>query len=199
MNRKTFISVSAGLMVACAASAWAETSTSRRPILRLGQNFVLGERVPGTYTKLWRNDDGIAVRVRTGDLTPGIYTLEWLIFNNPEYCSRPFECDILDADPGWYGDPRVRFSWILGSSNFVVGDGRGTFAAGLSKDDPSLALPRPGLIDSHHAEVHLVIHRKSPVLPEAVHLQLSVLSLSPLSCQTQDCRYVQISRHRVTP
>lgn len=140
---------------------------------------------------LFRNDDGIAVFIRTSGLDQATYTVWWLIFNQPQFCqSGP--CTSADL-PANGGDPRVDASVLFATSGFPRGNGRARFAGGLSVADTSKALFGPGITEPLTAEVQVQVRTHGPIDPDTVHLQLSTAGGG---CPPGGCKDQQRSIHR---
>jgi len=132
--------------------------------------------VEGTST-LHRNKNNITVNFKTDGLIPGhAVTLWWVIWNNPENCTTPYQC--TDVDFAIADQVNVE---ILYAAGHVVGfNGQGNFSASLKENDNSgsvnelMGLPiAGGLLDAQKAEVHLVIRTHGPKIPGEVNEQIS--------------------------
>lgn len=140
-------------------------------------NPILGE-ITGTST-LHRSKNGITVNYKTTGLAPGYtYTVWWVIWNNPENCGTPFECNDLDfaiAD-------KVGVEVLYAAGHVVGNSGKGNFSGHLNVDDdsasinPLFGLPPAGGLQSGNtfsAEVHLVLRSHGPKIPGMVNEQIS--------------------------
>jgi hypothetical protein len=103
---------------------------------------------------LTREDDAVALTVNTVGLEPGTYQLDWVIFNNPEYCAG--ECLMDDFD-----NPDVQVSRLYAAEATVDQSGQANFFARLSENDTSDALWGPGMLDARTAEVHYLIQNQA--------------------------------------
>jgi hypothetical protein len=140
-------------------------------------NPILGE-VTGTST-LHRTNNGITVNYKTTGLTPGYaYTLWIVIWNSPENCATPNQCndgDFAIAD-------LVEVEVLYGGGHVVGNSGKGNFSAHLNEDDVSgsindlFGLPPAGGLQSGNslgAEVHFVLRSHGPKIPGMVSDQIS--------------------------
>lgn len=139
-------------------------------------NPILGE-VTGTST-LHRTNNGITVNYKTTGLTPGYaYTLWIVIWNNPENCATPNQCNDLDFALA----NLVEVDVLYGNGNVVGDDGVGNFSARLNEGDDSesinalFGLPPAGGLQSGNsfgAEVHFVLRSHGPKIPGQVSEQI---------------------------
>lgn len=85
--------------------------------------------VKGSST-LTRSDDSVSIKLKTTDLTPGAYTMWWVVFNNPEACvNGPGHCGEDPADFAVDGPAGFGFTWADGG---IVGpNGEHTFTSRL--------------------------------------------------------------------
>ena len=140
-------------------------------------NPILGI-VTGTST-LHRNSSGITVNYKTTGLTPGYaYTIWWVIWNNPQECSIPGECN----DPDFGNAEAVGVDVLYAAGHVVGKSGVGNFSGRLNAGDDSksinalFGLPAAGGLQSgntYSAEVHLVLRSHGPAIPGEVNEQIS--------------------------
>lgn len=132
--------------------------------------------VVGTST-LHRNKKNITVNFKTNELIPGhAVTLWWVIWNNPENCGTPYQCN--DSDFALADLVNVE---VLYAAGHVIGStGQGNFSASLKVGDDSGSVndlfglpPAGGLLDTQKAEVHLVIRTHGPKIPGIVNEQIN--------------------------
>lgn len=130
-------------------------------------------------TQLWRTDDGIRTRVRA-DLPQGVYTMWWVVWNTPEGCADPFACNEPDLfDPE--GDTGLAIGYGGGA---VVGpDGTFSLQSRLAEGATLTRFPYPEfsavgvsltettLVDSDHAEIHLVFRSHGDIVPGMLRTQ----------------------------
>ena len=171
MTRKIAVTLTlallAGLVPGAATSA--EPSQSSAP-MQAHPNDPRNPR-PTDVSTLVRNDDGIAVEIRTSNLDPGTYTVWWVIFNHPEYCAA---APCMGSDlPGNGGDPLIEASVLFADGGFVGPNGKGRFASGLAVGQTKDALFGPGLVAPHGAEVHLLVRTHGAPLLDALHAQIT--------------------------
>ncbi len=139
---------------------------------------------------LVRNDDGIAIEIRTSNLDDAAYTVWWVIFNSPEYCAElPCTADDLPANGG---DERVEASAIYADGALVGRGGRGRFFAGLAVGEMKDALYGPGLVDPRGAEVHVLVRSHGSKIPEVLHEQITTPAGG---CPPNSCLDQQFSIH----
>jgi len=88
----------------------------------------------------------------TSELTPGgAYTIWWVVFNHPEFCSAP-GCGAKDL-----GNASVQASRAHAAGHVIGDSGDGNFGAWLGVNDPEGFLDGPwGLTNPRGAEIHLV-------------------------------------------
>ncbi len=149
--------------------------------------------IANSSSVLIRNANGVAYTTSTtGLLAGGAYTVWWVIFNNPEFCSPP-GCAAKDFPPN--GDPRVQASVLWASGRVVDGRGQGNFSSHLAARGVSAApgqiLFGPALLDAFGAEIHLVVRSHGPASmnPVVLNAQLTTFggncSIIPNPCQDQ--------------
>lgn len=134
--------------------------------------FGTGVPIAGGAT-LTRDDDSIHVRgALSGIEKKAVYSVWWIIFNNPADCSGEGEgvCGFTDVVPGGPADPGVR-----NASGFITGtDGTAYFVGELEEGEPPAGLPGFGqLNDSIGAEVHLVIQSHGTPIPGTVAFEMT--------------------------
>lgn len=122
---------------------------------------------------LTRDDDGIWVSVSTSDLDKkSAYTAWWVIFNSPWLCAAgPGAC--TGADLG------AADGSVLHATGFITGtDGTSNFSAHLAEGavpDGKEVRRGSGLVDSHAAEVHVLVRTHSQSIAGRVDEQTSYL------------------------
>ena len=134
--------------------------------------------ISGTST-LHRNKNGITVNFKATGLNPGAYTIWWVIWNNPQDCATPDECN--DGD---FGQAVLVEVEVMYAAGHVVGNnGKGNFSAHLNAGDdtpesmntafgfPSVGGLRVG--NTFDAEVHIVLRTHGPTVPGLVNDQIS--------------------------
>jgi hypothetical protein len=187
------------LLVSAATPAAAGETTAR--FVRPGTTVV----VPDSFSRLVTTEgalgDGALAFVHATDLTNGnTYTLRWVVFNNPQFCTGPNpaggrcgEADLTNAraQPSVVTGPTqtitggivedlsddslfLPFSPIRtpGSQQSISGkDGVANFRARLDTGDTSQAVFGPGLVNTLGAEIHLQVMEGDRVVETAVHAQ----------------------------
>jgi len=131
-------------------------------------------------SKLIRGKKGIYTRYRSNNLIAGhVYTLWWVIWNRPENCATPNQCNDGDFAIADQVEVEVLFA---GSGRIVGSNGKGTFYGRLKTGDDSESVnglfglpPAGGLQDgnSFPAEVHMVLRSHGPAIPGMIHEQIS--------------------------
>ena len=112
---------------------------------------------------LIRTERGVTARVKTTGLRPGPHTMWWIVWNSPAACGAD-GCNEADL-----GNPETGVD-IGYAAGVVVGDsGRAAFTAYLPQGSALGGFPSEfgiasgsGLIDAHHAEIHLVVRSHGP-------------------------------------
>jgi hypothetical protein len=137
-------------------------------------DFMTGEPINGSNSKLIRTDFGLAMTLRTLELEPGhAYTIWWVVFNRPEACSGGptegplvgmFECGETDL-----GNPDVELTLAVASGNVAGASGRGNFGSFLRVGDARDVIGQGAplfsgpLTNPRGAEVHLVVRDHGPL------------------------------------
>lgn len=130
--------------------------------------------------RLVRTGHGVTTQVKA-DAPPGVYTLWWVVWNTPEGCGTPFAC----FEPDLF-DPEDDTGLAIGyGGGAVVGAGGKLRIASHLREGQTLtgfpypefgalgvSLPETSLIDSDHAEIHLVLRSHQGLIPGMVHTQL---------------------------
>ena len=135
-------------------------------------SFHTGAPIAGGAT-LTRDDDSIHVRGALSRIKKkAVYSVWWIIFNNPTRCldGGPGVCGETDVYPGGPADIGVR-----NASGFITGtDGTAYFVGELEAGTPPAGLAGFGqLNDSMGAEVHLVIQWHGRAVPGTVAFEMS--------------------------
>lgn len=192
------LALAGGLAAAAVASAAQADSAGRdvSPVIVFGSTDL----VPGAWSALVRNDNGVAMTFHTSGLAPGsATTVWWVIFNNPELCTHGelgLRCGEGDLPP-FGGDPVVQASVVWATGHVIGGDGIGDFGAYLGEGDTEGALFGPGLIDSRKADVHLIARTHGDAIPGLIPEQISTLNGGCLAGEPNvgQCGNVQASPH----
>ena len=132
-----------------------------------------GAPIAGGAT-LTRDDDSIHVRgALSGIKKKAVYSVWWIIFNNPAACMDGGEgvCGLTDVFPEGPADPGVR-----NASGFITGtDGTAYFVGELEEGEVPAGLDAGfgQLNDSMGAEVHLVIQSHGTAVPGTVAFEMT--------------------------
>ena len=135
------------------------------------------QKVPETYSTLHRTSDAVTMTINTSELNGGdTYTVWWVVFNNPEYCTHPIpgvsDCGEADLLP-FGGDPSVNSSASWAAGHVIGKNGVGNFAGHLKEGKArGQVLFGPGLTDAEGAEIHLVVRSHGELLPGQVDEQI---------------------------
>jgi hypothetical protein len=139
---------------------------------------------------LVRMHHGLSMTIHTTGLEPGhVYTIWWVIFNKPEFCSDNV-CGLDDAflmddegqfiltddgliQPNVAGREMTHLSSLRATGNIGYEDGTSVFKARLPIGDTTDDIAfGPALLDSMGSEVHLIIRTHGPMIPELLNEQL---------------------------
>jgi hypothetical protein len=152
-----------GRIAAATPAASAETQL----VYTTPDGFLLGDPVPGASARLVRNDRGITTSVNTSVASgPGVYSLWWLIYNDPASCATylcTFDLPDLAANA---------------VAHIVRNDGALQLSASLKPGGPYsgevvLGDPSVGLTNVEGALVFLVVRYHGPAIPGGVQQQLT--------------------------
>ena len=127
--------------------------------------------VDGSSATLMRNDQNVRLTLNTSELEAGgAYTIWWIIFNNPEYCSDSCgEDDLPPFNPDGY-NPAIEPSAAFATGHVIGNNGKGNFGASLQEGLPKgQTLFGEGLIDSRKAEIHIVVRAHGQPIPGIVN------------------------------
>lgn len=134
--------------------------------------------ITGTST-LHRNKNGITANFKATGLHPGAYTIWWVIWNNPQQCATPGECN--DGD---FATPVEVGVEVMYAGGHVVGqNGKGNFSAHLNAGDDTpesmntaFGFPSVGGLaigNTFDSEIHIVLRTHGPAVPRVVNEQIS--------------------------
>ncbi len=153
---------------------WADEDRSPVTWLR-DPGHEQGELVPGAYSILDRDCDGISINIHTTTLRPADeYTVWWVVFNNPDQCANPFHCAGTDLS-----NPAVQGSVLYASGRTANWRGVANFQADLQVGDVSgcqpevIGFPCNPLLNPLEAEVHVVVRNHGPPIAGYVCEQTS--------------------------
>ncbi|MDQ4131506.1 MAG: hypothetical protein M3133_11060 [Actinomycetota bacterium] len=152
------------------------------------------QSVSGASATLVRKDRGASFTIHTAGLEPGhAYTVWWIIFNQPAYCTNPMlpelQCgfgDLPFPEFGLHGDPRVEASIVRAAGHVIGSDGRASFAGHRRAGDGGGTIFGPGLANVARAEIILDIVDHGPANhPGYVDDQIHTFPHGPESCNSQ--------------
>lgn len=131
-----------------------------KPIL----SFEDDSKIKRAYSLLKRTDTAACFSINTRELPAGAYTNWWLIYNNPEFCADENlpgggKCSMSDLPNS---SVNATVMWAAGG---IVGPNNKTrFSACIDEGELShqILLGTDGLIDSHKAEIHLIVRYHGP-------------------------------------
>ena len=140
-----------------------------------GPSPMLGDPSGGTST-LIRSPDGVSATISASNLVPGdVYTVWWIVFNNPALCSGG-ECgedDIFAPDGSLSLTPGVELSAVHAAGTVASKFGEAFFYASLAKGDNGghQAIFGPGLLNPLGAEIHHIVRTHGVALQGAAFEQ----------------------------
>ena len=126
---------------------------------------------------LVRTVENVSMNIDTTDFPIGVYSVWWVIFNNPAGCSDG-ECGENDVLPP-PSTPEAEVSAVWATGGIVGPDRSGHFSArlGVGKDAaPGQIIFGDALTNPMGAEIHMVVHYHGPDRwddPEALLSQMS--------------------------
>lgn len=133
--------------------------------------FSDGQAVGASAATLVTGPSGATLSLRTAELDRGAYTVWWVVFNQPEHCTDPFD-PAFECGSGDLFAPGVDASVLYAAGNVVGGSGRTGFGARLGVDDDREALFGPGLTNPTQGEIHVVVRTHGPVIAALVDEQI---------------------------
>ena len=128
---------------------------------------------------LLRNNNGVTTQITLDGAEPGVYTMWWVVWNTPEGCGTPWACnepDLFNANAG------LAIGYAGGT--IVDSDGELHIAAHLNEGATltrfaypefqgiGLQLNETTMVDSRHAEIHLVVRYHGEKVPGLVSTAL---------------------------
>lgn len=175
MKRRTGALASAVVAWAVLLGALAGPAGAGARVDNLVYRFADGQAVAGSAATLVTNHAGATLSLRTAELDRGAYTIWWVVFNNPENCTDPFDPS-FECGPGDLSSAAVKPSVLYATGNVVGGSGRAGFGARLRTGDAAQALFGEGLTNPTQAEIHAVVRTHGPVIPGMVDQQISTFN-----------------------
>ncbi len=151
------------------------------PVLGDGSNFFLETSISNMYVfpdsnnpvagvvVATRDPNSITASISTSELMAGgAYSIWWVIFNRPQFCSDPCGLDdLLPINPS--ADPRVDASLLWGSGFVADADGAANVTVRLRRNHPPGEVRfGPGLKRVAHAEAHVVLRSHGSAIPGMV-------------------------------
>jgi len=201
------------LMVITSITVAQDVDMSDEPIVAVTNVLVEGtdEVIEGAESVLVRLHHGLSMTIETTGLEPNhVYTVWWVIFNNPENCSDdvcgPDDVFLMEdgefvltddglRQPNTSGRKMTQVSSFRATGNIGYYDGTSVFRAHLpigdTTDDISFG---PALLDSMGSEVHLIIRTHGEMIPELLNEQLmTAWGGCPDPYDRSPCKDIQIS------
>ena len=171
MNRIKTLSLSVTLLAfsAIPATSMAQTAFQAADVM----NFTTGEATTGAMT-LSRSANSVHLRGSIAGLDKkSVYSVWWIIFNNPAGCVGGGDgiCTGDDVYPGGPADAAA-----LNASGFLTGtDGTGYFVGELETGAPPAGMPCcfGQLNDSVGAEIHIVIQTHGPAVVGTIATEMT--------------------------
>jgi hypothetical protein len=126
--------------------------------------------------RLVRTDDTITAKAGVKGAEPGVYTMWWIVWNTPEGCGTPFACgeaDLFNPDAGlaigFAGGAVVDSSEKLRVTNATLSEGEELTGFPYPEfKSIGLEVNETTLLDTRHAEVHLVLRSHGAKIPGLV-------------------------------
>jgi hypothetical protein len=191
MRSKLFVLLVVIAALVVAISVFAQSGESGEPSVTTTtvHHFDLANpaEVEGAFARLVRYDNGVTTVISTDELAAGeVYTLWWVVFNEPENCNGACDADDIfiiengeiprDAD----GNRAMNMD-ALAAANISVQHAAGGYSqdgslhtsASLGIGDVPGIVLGPGLLDPYKAEIHLVVRTHGPKVDEAFADQIS--------------------------
>ena len=144
------------------------------------RKFPGAEPVAGAST-LMRYENAVDMTIHTTGLEPGhVYTVWYVIFNNPDACGD--ECGPHDFPAGVPGakvgpeepNPAVQASVLWAAGNVVGPSGIGEFRGRLERGNPpGFVIFGPGLVDPMNSDIHLLVRSHGRAMLGKVAEQMS--------------------------
>lgn len=127
-------------------------------------SFEDDSKIKRSYSLLKRSNTSACFSINTRELPAGAYTNWWLIYNNPEYCADENlpgggKCSMNDLS-----NSNVDATVMWAAGGIVGPDNKAHFSACIDEGELShqILVGANGLIDSHKAEIHLIIRYHGP-------------------------------------
>ena len=162
--------------------------TTPTATLQTSQVSAFDTKLPihDAFAVLERNEDGVELTLDT-ELTPGAYTVWWVVFNNPEFCVDGCGSDDLER-------PEVNASSLWATGKVVEDEGSVTFSAELLEGELPTGSDQvtlgDGLVDSFSAEIHPVVRSHGSVIPGLEEEQITTFNGG---CPPNECENIQFT------
>ena len=140
-----------------------------------GTVYTFADMSPVGTSTLRRTTNAIAAEYITSELTENdAYSLWWVVFDAPEYCSAP-GCGIDDVMQAISGGPNPSQVSMIGAVDGSVAgaDGRAHYRGTLKQYDTSQAAFGDGLDNPMTAEIHYVLRTHGPAIPGLINQQIT--------------------------
>jgi len=190
-----------------------DSDMSDEPIVAVTNVLVEGtdEVIADAESVLVRMHHGLSMTMETTGLEPNhVYTVWWVIFNNPENCTDdlcgPDDVFLMEdgefvltddglRQPNVAGREMTQASSLRATGNIGYEDGTSVFRAHLPINDTTDDIAfGPALLDSMGSEVHLIIRTHGEMIPELLNEQLmTAWGGCPDPYDRAPCRDIQIS------
>ena len=149
-------------------------------------NFDTKLPIHDALAVLERNEDGVELTLDT-ELTPGAYTVWWVVFNNPEFCVDGCGSDDLER-------PEVNASSFWATGEIVDDEGTENFSVQLLEGELPTGSDQvtlgDGLVDSFSAEIHPIIRSHGSVISGLEEVQTTTLNGG---CPPNECENLQFA------
>lgn len=170
------------------------------------RKFPGREPVAGAST-LMRYENAVEMAIHTTGLEPGhVYSVWYIIFNNPDACSD--ECGPHDFPAGVPGakvgpeepNPAVQASALWATGGVVGPSGIGDFISRLERNNPpGLVVFGPGLVEPMNSEIHLLVRSHGRAMLGKVAEQIStpqgLCAITKPDPAKHECLDVQSATH----
>ena len=207
MRRKIFAVLIVVSLLTIGGVLWLQPSATEADLKQQSSvsemiNPANGMNLAGS-SRLLRSKKEISMTISTTGLTGGnAHSIWWILFNSPENCVAPNECDEADVPVAFGGGAdaahvaEVEFSAVNATGGVVDPDGYGNFSASLNEGAPPAGvqvLIGSGLKDAQNTEVHLLVRMHDTATAGMVGDQISMVNGG---CPVSGCVNVQASIHR---
>ncbi|MEM9532604.1 MAG: hypothetical protein AAGA23_16930 [Pseudomonadota bacterium] len=169
--------------------------------VEVGAHAVFGTGDPADGATILVRDlvnRNVTAQIASSALEPNVaYSIWWVVFNYPEFCSAPYECTGGDLEVNG-GDPDVKASVFWAGGILADGSGTGTTFLNLQPGATTrelFAMSEPyGLENVDEAELHLVLRSHGP--SGVAGTLADQLRTANLACPEDGCSNRFFSIHR---